>query len=153
MPQAKNMFELVGDKALRRKLEGLSKSGARKVMRPAIRAGLTPIMKKAKSNAPGKYIRTLIKKKVKTSKGQVVGYVEVRGGEDRPVMYQGSLVPFAMVVNVLEFGSAKLGISPRMFMRRARETESAQALRNVTKKANERLDIEWAKADRKGKLL
>jgi len=54
---------------------------------------------------------------------------------------------------VLEFGSQKRGIKPRAFMRGARDSQRDEALAIVTRKAEERLKIEWAKADAKGGLL
>ena len=54
MAGLKEQFQLVGDKAIRKKLGRLSAGSAKKIMAPAVREGLKPVRKKAKENAqPG----------------------------------------------------------------------------------------------------
>lgn len=151
---SKSAIDLVGDKALQRELREISGPGARRVMRSAINAGLNPIMQDARANAPGTTIRKMIKKKV--TKGRtvdVVGRVFLKDifykapGDygDKTVTWRGKQMPFIFVAMVQEFGSPKQNIPAQRYMRNARDKKGDEALRITTRKAEQRLEIEWKK--------
>ena len=138
-------IQLVGDKALQAKLRELRKAAQNRIMRPAINAGLTPILTQARATAPSTEIRKLLKKRVAKGRGgSVIGMVRVTEST-RMVEYQGRQVPFDLVAMVLEFGSDKMNIRARRYLRDARDQQGQAALRIVAQKAEERLDIEWKK--------
>jgi len=138
--------KLLGGKELMRKMDRIGGKSAVKIMRSALSAGLMPILKQARKNAPGKTIKKLLKKSVKKGKkrGTIVGKVYV-GDSARRVKFQGEEVGFEFVANVLEFGSQKRGISAHKYLRGARESKAQAAISAMEKKANERMKAEWAK--------
>ena len=140
-----SMFQLVGDEKLRRGLKALRGAAQRKIMRPAINAGLTPILQQARADAPGNTIPRLLKKRVKNGKrGNVIGQVYVKESP-RKVRFRGREIGFEFVASVLEFGSPRQGIRARRYLRGARDKRGQEALQALTQKAEERLKLEWEK--------
>ena len=86
---------ITGDKQLMKELQELADTSARKIMRPAINAGLTPIRKRAmglaKTNFKSDTISRHIKKSTKKAKGGsgIVGKVYVERQPDRTVTVEG----------------------------------------------------------------
>lgn len=147
-------IRLEGDEALSRQLNKVAAVTQRRVMRPALLAGLKILRAEARRNAPGSYLQKLIKSRVRTGKrGNVIGQIYVDAGYDRPVMWDGQLKPFAFVANVLEFGSSKRNIRPIAYMRGARDSKGPQALADVARVAGDRLTAEWRKASMSGKTI
>jgi ABC-type antimicrobial peptide transport system permease subunit len=144
-------LELVGDKKLARELGILAGKSLKKIMKPAINAGLNPIKKRAeqlaKGNFKSKTIAKQVKKSAKVSKDKtgIVGQVFIKHQPERTIKIEGREAPFEVVANILEFGSAEMNIPARSYMRRGREEKRAEAIRTTTAKAKERLRIEAGK--------
>ena len=150
-------IDIVGDAELRAVLRELRGSTVRRVMMPAVRAGLSPINKAAKRLCPSKRIRRLIgTRAAKAKRGSgVVGRVEVREaakhGIADTVKVDGRTVGFEVVGNFLEFGTRHM--PARSFLRPAVEMTRPEALARVTEKARERLEVEARKQAKKGRSL
>ena len=136
-------FKLIGGAQLRAELEAMAGAPGRAVMRGAVRDALKVIETEARSRAPGKTIRRMIGRKVWTKGLAVRGKVYVKPNPGRTVSFDGRELPFEFVANVLEFGSSSRGIRPRAFMRGARETKRAEALRELDRSAQARLEMAW----------
>jgi len=151
MARIEDSIRIAGDKILAKKLKKLADTSARKVMRPAINAGLTPIRKRAielaKANFKSDTIAKEIGKSAKKSRrgSGVVGKVFIKKQPNRTIKIKGKQVPFEVVANILEFGRKDGSLQARSFMRRAREEMGGQAIIKVREKALERLEIEWEK--------
>ena len=144
MPSIKDSISLLGDKELEKKLKRLPEQVAKKVLRPGISAGLTPV-----KNALTKNIRNSVKnggqfktgkavKKYRKDNG-IFGMVGVKKMSERKFKLKGREVPFNVVLNILEFGSQKMNIKPKGFMRRARAESKSAAMSRVVAKTREKL--------------
>ena len=153
-----NLKCITGDKELIRALDKLKNASVRKIMRPAINAGLTVIAKEARRLTRHMSFKTRIVKKVYKPKkgGGLVGMVYVSTTNQRFVSWKKvgrPKIDFGFVLSVHEFGSIKNNSRPRPVMTQARENVKGQTLIAVRIKAKERLKIEIAKAKAKGKVL
>jgi len=147
-------INIIGDKALEKELRELYQGVRLSIMRSAINAGLTPILKRAislaKSNFKSDTIAKHIKKsaKNKNKKKGVVGKVFVEEQPERKIKLEGREVPFEVVSNILEFGRKDGSLPARSFMRRAREEMKSEALKVVREKTKSVLEKKW----RQGKI-
>lgn len=143
---------LVGDKELLRVLDDMKAAGGRKVMRPAIQAGLTIIARAVRKGAPGTRLKRMVGTEVRTTyKKNVIGYVGIKEHGSDKIKIKGEEKDFAVVANFLEFGTPH--IKARAFVRGARAAKGAAAMAAVRAKASERIDVEWAKANARHKTI
>jgi len=126
---------LVGEKRLQRKIERLKGSAQRRIMRPAVSAGLTVVNRAAKRTAPREtgLLAKAIGKKVKITRSSVWGAVGPRlGFEDEdgrdPAKY------------------GHLAEKLHGFLKAALHSSRRNALSAVTRKAKERLKREASRS-------
>ena len=143
------MADLVGDNSLIKAFEHMRLSSVRKIMRPAVSAGLTVINREAKSLVKVRtgQLKKAIGKKIRTRKSAVVGYIHVREGYAHIV--DGITEDPRRYAWYLEFEQG----GKNSFMRKARTTKKVQANKALRAKARERLDIEAARAAARGRTL
>jgi len=138
---------MTGDDALIRVLMELSRATQRKIMRPAIGAGLRVLRTEARRRAPTRSIARLIKSKVhvggRGKRSRLIGQVFVDDDPNRTVMWEGQEFNFSLAAKVLEFGSYNQNIRARDYMRGARDAKGPQALAAVRVKALERIVALW----------
>ena len=129
-----SLIKLVGDKELERELNKLEGKMIRRVIKPAIRTGLTPIQKQAKANVPVEdgFLREEIKKHVgkKGTWGRVyvdsATYAGADGKRKNPNKY----------AHLVEFGTKHK--APRPFLRTAREAKQGEALQRMANSARKK---------------
>lgn len=141
MARIDQQFQLVGDKALIKKLQYLSDKAAKKVMLPAIRKGLKPIKAEAKKRVPVK--SGLLKKAISASArstrdgdkvtGKVYVNPKVQGVDAKGKKHK----PYK-IAHIIEFGSVKTPAIP--FLRPALDDKSDEAKQIITKEAKINLD-------------
>ena len=136
-----NPVKITGLDNILRNLKRIDRQMNSKVIRPAINKGLKPIQSATKNNCKWKSIRRLISKKAYVNrKKEVKGKVFLRPDKSgRTIMIKGREVGFEVVGNILEFGSVKQNITPRPFMRPARDQAANTALAIIEKEIRERL--------------
>lgn len=147
MAKMGSTIALVGDKELQKNLLALSDSAARKIMRPAIAAGLKPVRQAARQNAaPGAVLsaaasglmRKAISASAKANKDKVTGRVfvspKIEGTVDGKRHVPGN------VAHLVEFGHGGPGAAPaHPFLRPALDQRKGEAMKTVTSKARELL--------------
>ena len=133
---------LKGDKRLLRKIEQLRAASQRKIMRPAIRRGLSPINKEAKRRAPvksGALKKALGTKVTTTRRKEILGMVGVRKGDQ----YDGDPARYAHLV---EYGHGGKNPAPaHPFLRPALDAKRGEAFQVIATTAKARLKTEARK--------
>jgi HK97 gp10 family phage protein len=144
-------FKLIGDVALKAKLDSLRINAANKIMKRAIAAGCRVVMSKAKEKATPGYalseeatglMRKAIRIKLRTSKEkEVYGKIYVsRKVAEWSGRYNGRHVP-GNVAHLVEFGHGGPHPAPaHPFMRPALDESKSGALRAITEKARSELN-------------
>lgn len=161
MAKIANMTGLIGDKELQRTILSLTDSSARKIMRPAVAAGLIPIRKQAKQNAsPGVVLSEqasgLMQKAIRSSararKDKVTGKIYV-DRKTEGVVNGKKHVP-GNIAHLVEFGHGGKSPAPaHPFLRPALDASKGEALNKVTQKARELLPKVVKEARAKGKAV
>jgi len=158
-------IELSGEVKLMAQLDALIDSAARRVMKPAINKGLTPVNKDAKKRAKmlfkSTYISKMIGKKIYVSKkgksrGAVIGMIFVRDTKKknkRQIKVNGRMVDFSVAAMIQEFGRKDGSLQPHPFMRPAMIAKKAEALAIIKKEVPINLKKVIAKAKAKGKVI
>ena len=156
MSRLGSAISLVGDKELEKTLLKLSDRAAAMVMRPAISAGLTPVMKEAKLISNQKFksdsLAKLIGKKAWSKKDKVSGKIFMLPNKStRTIKIKGKDVPFEVAANIQEFGRKDGSLESHAFMRPALGNKKSDALKALTNKARELLPRVIQKLRAKGK--
>jgi len=140
-------IELVGDKELQRQLREISGAGLRRVMRRALPYAITPVLDKARALVPRRtgMLHMALEKRSKVTAKSMYAMVWVNP------MVRGVRIHPRKYAHLVEFGTSHS--PPHSFMRAALASEKSTGVARLREKVNERLKIEWAKADAKGKLL
>ena len=156
MPRLSDNIQLLGDKNLARVIGELKDGMQRRIMTPAIRAALMPVKQAAKSNAPHRELRRLIKTRTGRSRsGGIFGKVFVGAHPSRTIKWGGpnargknGEVNFAVVGAFYEFGTPNM--SPTFWMRGTMRSNRSTAMSIMKIKARERLNAEIKRARRSG---
>lgn len=148
MAKVSQQIGLVGDAALRSRLNALANNAARKVMRPAIAAGLKPIREEARRNAsPGAVLSVeasgLMKRAIKASakgrKDNVTGKVYVDRTTEGTV--DGKKHVPGNIAHLVEFGHGGPAPAPaHPFLRPALDSKRSAALSAVTDRARQEFE-------------
>jgi HK97 gp10 family phage protein len=150
-----NMIEMVGDKQVARALAHMRGASVRKIMRPAIRKGVSIATKEAKQNAKqhkrtGQLWRSIAgKTSTNKRKGKVTGMIYVRRGFEAEV--DGKRVDPAKYAHLVEFGTR--WAKPRSFMRKALGDKKVSIDKTITQEARINTLKEARKAAAKGRTL
>jgi hypothetical protein len=158
-----------GDKALKRKLDSLTRATGNKIMRPAITKGLRPIKQDAQRRAKEIFksdtISKLIGQKTFTTKKtkEITGKVYIKEAKDknsdgesvpkRTIKINGREVDFAVAANIQEFGRKDGSLAPHPFMIPAMESQKATAVRIITADIKKNLKKVVKELERKGKQV
>ena len=130
----------------------MNDASVRRIMRPAIRSGLSVVNRAAKRLVPKRHgrLKKAIGVKVgKSSANGVSGRVYVRAGYEGTE--NGRQVDPRKYAHLVEFGTRNKKATP--FMRKAMGDSQAATRQAITQKARQRLRAEVAKARSKGKTL
>lgn len=136
---------ITGDKELEKKLKKLPAQILKKVLRPAISAGTTPMKQALKRTIASSFINSEqfvqnVSKRTKINRKKgMMGFVGVKDIQGRTIKIKGEEKPFNVVLNILEFGSQKMNIKPRGFFKRAFEESKSQAQQLAVAKAKQKL--------------
>ena len=128
-------LKVVGDKELIKATRNIKANILRRVLRPAINFGMTPITKAAKANAPKE--SGLLKKSIKKKVGKRGAWGKVYVDPKVEGVVNGRKRKPAKYAHLLEFGTEDA--PPRPFMRPARDNNRAEVLARVASKAKENL--------------
>ncbi len=139
-------IELVGDKALRKALEGFRVSVQKRIMREAVTAALRPIAKEAKRLVPTRFrfLKKSLGTKVKTYGEVVWGAVGARTGERWWGTVRGQTVKPHKYAHAVELGTKTA--RPHPFLRPALDSRRATSLAKFRATVAKRIPIEVAKA-------
>lgn len=161
MAKIAQMAGLVGDKELQKTILSLTDNVAKKLMRPAVAAGLKPIREQAKDNAaPGSVLSSeasgLMQKAIKSStrakKNKVSGKVYVDRKTEGEV--NGKKHVPGNVAHLVEFGhGGPMPASAHPFLRPALDNKKGEAMNKITDKARELLPKVVQDARAKGKAV
>jgi HK97 gp10 family phage protein len=121
------LVKVIGDKELLREFDKLEDKFKRRLLRPAINVGLTPVVNAVKKNVPvdDGFLREEIKKHV--SKRGAWGRVYVNSATYTGV--DGKRKNPAKYAHLVEFGTKHK--APHSFMRAGKEESQGQALRKI----------------------
>jgi hypothetical protein len=140
---------IIGLEGLEKKFKIIDKRIDKRVLLPAVRAGLKPIKKQARRNAKWASVRKLLSSRAFIAKSKnIIGKVFVRPSKDRTIIVDGRRVGFEVAANILEFGRAAAGdaggakaVPPKSFLRSARDQKHNEAMREVRRVLKQRLQL------------
>jgi len=134
-------LKITGMDEVFKKLKKIDRDFNRKVVKPAINAGLEPIKQRAKQNCRHESLRKLISKKAFISKRdkQTKGKVYLKPEKERKIKLDGKEAGFEVVGNIMEFGSQKRNIRPQPFMIPAGQSAKGAAAKIIETKIREKV--------------
>jgi len=127
-------LNLIGEKALQRKLAALGRTGANKVLRKALRAGAKVIRTEAQANAPVLTgdLRANIRVRAMKRRKQGVGVrVVVGDGWYQGDQFYGAFLEFGHRVGSRRLGDARATVEPKPFMRPAFDQKKDAAISEI----------------------
>ena len=133
----KSLLRMVGDKQLEKRLRRMGAKAAKKVMRPAISAGLTPVAAAARKNAKQIKRTGLLAKSIRKKTGRSGAYGKVFVNPKIEAVVNGKKVRPAAYAHLVEFGTSHS--APKPLLRAALGERAKQALGKIKTKTWERL--------------
>jgi HK97 gp10 family phage protein len=148
---------IIGDRFIREALKAVSRATQNKVMRPAVRAALVPISRRARENVPVRtgIMRSAIKPAILGTgkRSSIIGrvYIKTTVTTINPPEGKAKLYDPANIAHYVEFGTKTA--APHPFMRPALEASRAECLHILTVQAEKHLQRVAARAAKAGRSL